>query len=248
MKRWNQKGITLIVLVIVIIIVFILVGITFGVLTGENGLLYKAKKAEEEYELARQKEQNILNSYSSILIASNDNAQVTISIKDLKELIKEEIQNRPTTPVGTIISYMGNKIPTGYLACNGKDYNISEYPKLAEHIKNEFGKYNYFGGNGTTTFATPNLNEKFLKGSDTAGISEEAGLPNIKGQIIDMLSQEANGAFHKYMGIYQAKVEASSTARFGDIYFDASSYNSIYGKSTTVTPKNISINYCIKQE
>ena len=50
----KQKGITLIALVITIIVLLILAGISIATLTGENGLLSKAKKAEirEEIELA----------------------------------------------------------------------------------------------------------------------------------------------------------------------------------------------------
>lgn len=61
------------------------------------------------------------------------------------------------TPVGHIIDIIGETIPKHYLYCNGTVYNIADYPHLAEHIKKEFGIYNYFGGDGTTTFAVPNL-------------------------------------------------------------------------------------------
>lgn len=60
------------------------------------------------------------------------------------------------SPVGHIISFMGISTPSHYLECDGTTYNIAEYPHLAEHIKTEFGSYNYFGGN-ETTFAVPNI-------------------------------------------------------------------------------------------
>lgn len=69
------------------------------------------------------------------------------------------------TPVGHIISHMGNKAPKHYLICDGTEYNISDYPYLAQHFKTEFGSYNYFGGDGTTTFAVPDLQGEFLRGS-----------------------------------------------------------------------------------
>ncbi len=70
-------------------------------------------------------------------------------------------------PVGEIISYMGVTAPEYFLPCNGKEYNISEYPYLAEHIKDNFGSYNKFGGNGTTTFKVPDLRGEFLRGWGT---------------------------------------------------------------------------------
>ena len=71
------------------------------------------------------------------------------------------------TPVGTIISVMGNSAPANYLACDGSTYNIIQYPVLAKYFKEQFGAENYFGGNGTTTFAVPNLQGEFLRGTGT---------------------------------------------------------------------------------
>ena len=58
-------------------------------------------------------------------------------------------------PIGTILSLMGNHAPAGYLICNGDVINISAYPDLASYFEQEFGSINYFGGDGTSTFAVP---------------------------------------------------------------------------------------------
>lgn len=71
------------------------------------------------------------------------------------------------SPVGNIIAFMGNAAPQDYLICDGTVYNISDYPLLAQHILVEFGSYNYFGGDGTTTFAVPDLRGEFLRGTGT---------------------------------------------------------------------------------
>lgn len=65
--------------------------------------------------------------------------------------------NIEDTPIGHIISFMGTKAPDHYLICDGSEYNITDYQKLADFINDQFGSYNYFGGNGTTTFAVPDL-------------------------------------------------------------------------------------------
>ncbi len=65
-------------------------------------------------------------------------------------------------PLGTIISYMGTTPPDNYLACDGSVYNITDYQELADHINTQFGSYDFFGGNGTTTFAVPDLRGEFL--------------------------------------------------------------------------------------
>ena len=71
------------------------------------------------------------------------------------------------TPVGTVISVMGNHAPANYLKCDGATYNIVDYPELADYFLAEFGQKNKFGGDGTTTFAVPDLQGEFLRGSGT---------------------------------------------------------------------------------
>lgn len=71
------------------------------------------------------------------------------------------------TPVGTVISIMGNDAPQHYLKCDGSIYNIVDYEELANYFNEQFGSKNYFGGNGTTTFAVPDLQGEFLRGTGT---------------------------------------------------------------------------------
>lgn len=68
------------------------------------------------------------------------------------------------TPVGTVISFMGTSAPQDYLICNGAEYNIDDYPELANHFQTNFGSIDYFGGDGATTFAVPDLRNMFLRG------------------------------------------------------------------------------------
>ena len=75
--------------------------------------------------------------------------------------------NAGFTPVGTIISVMGVNAPANYLKCDGTVYNISDYPELATYFYLQFGSKNKFGGNGTTTFAVPDLRGEFLRGTGT---------------------------------------------------------------------------------
>jgi microcystin-dependent protein len=55
------------------------------------------------------------------------------------------------TPIGGIIIWPTATLPANYLLCNGGVYNITDAPQLAAVIGAAFG------GNGTTTFAVPNL-------------------------------------------------------------------------------------------
>lgn len=76
-------------------------------------------------------------------------------------------------PTGTIISLMGKTAPEGYLACDGTTYNIADYPVLANYFKTQFGTSNNFGGNGSTTFAVPDLRGEFLRGTGTNSHSNQ---------------------------------------------------------------------------
>ena len=76
-------------------------------------------------------------------------------------------------PVGEIVSFMGNNAPQNFLKCDGSVYNISDYPTLAEHFEIEFGSKNYFGGDGSTTFAVPDLRGEFLRSTGTNSHFEE---------------------------------------------------------------------------
>ena len=106
----------------------------------------------------------------------------------------------------------------------------------------------YGAGDGSTTFALPNLMDKFVEGSSTAGTVKSAGLPNITGKIDNgsltascLLTADAtyttqSGALG--LGKFSAKgnTMGGGSDYAHEINFDASKSNSIYGKSATVQP------------
>lgn len=67
-------------------------------------------------------------------------------------------------PIGTVISFLGSDAPKDYLVCDGTQYSISLYPALASFFEAQFGTKNHFGGNGTATFAVPDMRNLFLRG------------------------------------------------------------------------------------
>ena len=69
--------------------------------------------------------------------------------------------------IGAIVAFMALTAPIGYLACDGSIYNISDYTALATFFENQFGASNHFGGDGTLTFAVPDLRGEFLRGAGT---------------------------------------------------------------------------------
>ena len=101
------------------------------------------------------------------------NPNQTVSRQDLKDFYDSIFPylggkaSAGFTPVGTIISVMGVTAPANYLKCDGTVYNIADYPELAAYFGQQFSMVNKFGGNGTTTFAVPDLRGEFLRGTGT---------------------------------------------------------------------------------
>ena len=119
-----------------------------------------------------------VNEYSSIApttlatlpdvdITSAQNKQVLQYNSSSEKWENENLPEDEGVPIGTIISFMGISAPQKYLACDGTAYNISAYPELASFIESQFSIKNYFGGDGTTTFAVPDLQGEFLRGTGT---------------------------------------------------------------------------------
>ena len=110
----------------------------------------------------------------SATIAYNDNGNVS-NVKEALDTLYNSVEVTTITPVGSILPYIGTTAPTNYLICDGSEYNITDYKKLADFIKDNFGSYNKFGGNGTTTFKVPDLRGEFLRGAGKGNYSYTNG-------------------------------------------------------------------------
>ena len=64
-----------------------------------------------------------------------------------------------SVPAGTLIWYASNRIPSGWLPCDGSEVKRKQYPFLFTAIGTSFGS-----GNGTTTFNLPDLSNNFIRG------------------------------------------------------------------------------------
>ena len=64
-------------------------------------------------------------------------------------------------PIGALIDFAGNLAPTGWLLCDGTIYTKTQYPRLFAVIGNRFG------GDGTSTFAVPDMRARVAVGTGT---------------------------------------------------------------------------------
>ncbi|GAA5108541.1 phage tail protein [Bartonella jaculi] len=67
----------------------------------------------------------------------------------------------PSFPAGFIASFAMEKLPEGWLLCDGKEYSRKEYKDLFEAIGEKWGY-----GNNYSTFNVPDLRGMFLRGLD----------------------------------------------------------------------------------
>jgi microcystin-dependent protein len=65
------------------------------------------------------------------------------------------------SPIGSVTAYALATPPAGWLLCDGSVYSASAYPTLS------VGLGSTYGGNGTTTFAVPNLKGRMPVGLDS---------------------------------------------------------------------------------
>ena len=95
---------------------------------------------------------------------------------------------------------------------------------------------------GTATL--PNLNGRYLRADSTPGQMVDAGLPNITGMF--KVCGASYGGIDDCSGAFYARLQSGGGSTLivdrtdypnsGYGFLDASRSNSIYGKSTTVTP------------
>ena len=91
----------------------------------------------------------------------------TISKTQLQSVpYAEYAGNTESTPVGSIMPFAGpkDKIPTGWLLCNGERVAIEQYKRLYDVIGSAWGN-----GDGSSTFHLPDLAGMFLRGVDETG-------------------------------------------------------------------------------
>jgi hypothetical protein len=122
-------------------------------------------------------------------------------------------------PAGAIIPFAGpiEKIPVGWLLCDGSAYNQVDYPKLFEAIGT------YWGGPSPEMFNVPDLRGVSLRGvsgSSNDGFSDPDSALRV--------SRHAGGAFGNSVGSYQQDAMQNVTGVIGDF----NTYAAIKGNTT----------------
>ena len=145
-----------------------------------------------------------------------------------------------TVPLGTIVWSASTTAPEGYLLCNGATVGRSTYPDLFAAIGTTYG-----AGDGSTTFALPNLIGRVMWGGTSPGQYLAAGLPNIKGSanvLIAYQNAHMSGAFSETWRNMNGQLGTGSTMGGYSFAFNAAAYNAVYSDSVdTVQPPALTL-------
>lgn len=74
------------------------------------------------------------------------------------------VQNEVSIPAGSVTSFAGASIPSGWLLCNGQAVSRTGYADLFTAIGTLYGS-----GDGSTTFNCPDFRGAFLRGTGSHG-------------------------------------------------------------------------------
>ena len=146
------------------------------------------------------------------------------------------------TTVGSVTAFASNFTPKGYLLCDGRAVSRTTYAALFKKIGTTYG-----AGDGKTTFNLPNLVNRFVEGSNVSGQYIQAGLPNITGRVGALGEEETpdwtTGAFYQN---WDELVPGDDWGVDYMVYMDASRSSPVYGRSDTVQPESLKMQYYIK--
>ena len=144
-------------------------------------------------------------------------------------------------PPGTVIYYLGDDIPNGFLLTNGASVLKTDFPLLYAAIGDKFGNVD------DQHFNLPNTHHRFLEGTtniEEVGTYVSAGLPNITGKshtvglIYGDFPMWDSGCFLDST-TYSVKFSTSDGIRGLNLNFTASKSNAVYGSSDTNQPKSL---------
>ena len=120
MNKKKEKGITLIALVITIIVLLILAGVTISALSGDNGILTRAKEAKEKTE-----KENIIEQVNLAIMTATTEGTGTIDNSKFEFIKKQNVFFRMNKEV--------NKFEYENCEIHVKEYNI----KLKKEANND---------------------------------------------------------------------------------------------------------------
>ena len=224
-------------------------GGTAGYVLGQFVVDYMSQDATIDAEDLYSKFKIALSSYVPGNIADGSIATIKLSERATKQDIENGTAMRVVCadvvkqyfdlicPPGMITFFHATDVPEGWLLCNGAAVSRTTYSRLFAKIGTKYG-----AGDGSTTFALPNLDGRVLQGTtNTGNVGNylEASLPNIHGnlRVNEAYLNQASGAF-QVIKLAESQCGSNGSFMSDDVGFQlrASTFNSIYSGTTVQSP------------
>lgn len=163
-----------------------------------------------------------------------------------KQYVDEKVSASTGVPAGAIMFFGVKSIPDGWLLCNGANVSRTTYANLFAAIGTNFGS-----GNGSTTFALPNLNGRFIEGTNSTGSvgnTYSSGLPNISGTFTEHGNTSGMQCTGAFTGEARIGLKSNQGGAWdgGRVTLNSSRSSAVYGAASTVQPPSIALLACIK--
>ena len=115
LEKKSNKGITLVALVVTILVIFMIAGITFSMLSGDNGILPMGVSAKDETDISHSIEQARVDIMEKIAEKNGEKMNET----EVKEILKRYFKEND---VNNIRDFSTDKIRTK----NGNSVNLTD--------------------------------------------------------------------------------------------------------------------------
>ncbi len=125
--------------------------------------------------------------------------------QEIKTIVQQEVEKvraemkAQTIPIGCVQAYAGDKIPAGWVECNGQEYNKTKYPELYKAIGTNWGS-------SGDMFRVPDLRGQFLRGVSGTQTTD----PNSEGRT----AKYSGGNSGNQVGSYQEDATALPNKQF----------------------------------
>lgn len=196
-----------------------------------------------------------ISAIGDVIIAGNLTASAVVdgsSSTSVSTLLRRiEALEAQTMPAGAVSAFAMSTCPTGWLSADGSAVSRAEYPMLFAAISTTWG-----AGDGSSTFALPDLRAAHLRGTGTHGTATQAsGVaftgPSVGALLTDMFQGHSHSSTAQYCGVFPSGGCDSSNggAAFTNVNVgapisDGVNGNPRYGAETR--PFAAGVRYCIK--
>jgi microcystin-dependent protein len=185
-----------------------------------------------------------LNSAAAPTVAVADDEITTAKILDANVTLAKlaAVVQNALLPAGAVQAFAMNSAPTGWLSADGTAVSRTDYAALFTAIGTTYGV-----GDGSTTFALPDLRGIFVRGSGSQTISGAAyaGTFATKQAASEVYNNYSNARVPDVSnGVFNA--DATSSRSVQVINITNASLSTVSKDYSHIRPANIALLYCIK--